>query len=165
MYTWYKMGFIQGFSEDACIDFAIYSLGFHLIRTIKNKFFCCKCWKPHVSSFIRSGDIAFFLFRPINIKSPFESPSETVLGTYFSPLLIEKVVIVWKISLFFNGVFHSKPCQIDILLWYSSICGIAVFLFDLWFWRSDTDESVRRVCIWPYMAWFHGDLLVWHPSY
>ena len=130
MYTWYKMGFIQGFSEDACIDFAIYSLGFHLIRTIKSKFFCCKYWKPHVSSFIRSWDIAFFLFRPINIESTFESPSETVLGTCVSHYSL-KSGDCWKISLIFNGVFHSKPCQIDILLFCVSIhlwhCG-----FSLW---------------------------------
>ena len=157
------MGFIQGFSEDAFCDFAIYSLGLHLNMAIKSWFFYCKYWKPHVSSSIRSWDIAFLSLGLINIKSTFESPSETMLGTLGQSLLIEKWWLQ-EISLTFNGVFLMQTVSdwhlavVSIHLWH---CGFSL-------WSLILENRHRWVCkrsIWPCMAWFHGDLLVWCPSY
>ena len=131
---------------------------------IKSLFFYCKYWKPHVSSSIRSWDISFLSLGQSTSKSTFESPSETMLGTLVSHYSLKSgdcrsshwLSMVFSLA---NHVRLTSCCCI-----HPSVVSVVRGGFSL----KIKEIRHRWVCkrsIWPCMAWFHGILLVWHPSY
>ena len=126
---------------------------------MKSSNFECKYWKPHVSSFIRSWDIAFYVLDL--------SPWVPLMGNHKSVTIHQKMVVCGRSHLIWMDISianHVRMTSYCYIVSHSSVVSIERGgVFDLRSKRSSTDESERSH--WLLMTKFHGEQLVWQPSW
>ena len=139
--------------------FAIILLGFHLYRTIKSSNFECKYWKLHVSSLIRSWDIA--------LQSLDLSPWVPLMGNLKSVTIYQKMVVCGKSHSYWTDISIVNRVRLTLYcsFVFPFICGLS------WKRRSFCSKIkeiwhrwVRKVSLTSNTG-FHGEQLFWWPSW